>query len=577
MKKLLVLFIILTAGFFFMDPVKVSAASLNLAANKANISIGDTVRVDIHVNSEGSGVNAFQATLNFPKDILQTQSIDKTDSIVNFWLQDPTFSNDTGQIKFIGGSTSGLFGQSLQIATVVFKATGSGQASLVFSDGAVTASDGSGTNVLSAMNGLQISVIPKTGVIAPGAATAAAPMSQIVREAVTAAAVPTRPVLEIPLYPDPANWYNLASNFLVQWALPLDVTGVATAVDKSPTTVPTASEGLFNNKNFNALPDGISYLHVRFRNNIGWGSTAHHRLAIDTKPPLPFDITIIPAFSTMDPNPTISYETADQLSGLNNYAVQIDNAAATATDKTTFAFVKLSPGKHTVTVAAIDKAGNETIKTTEIDILPLPSPIVTSVNREVFVGEGGLKFQGVSLPDFSANIVLRSSAGDFVKSVLARPDQNGSFSGEINDFLKKGNYYLEVTAEDSRGAVSLTVKSDKITVKERPVIALGSLQIGQSGTIALLVGILLTGVFLGWFFFREQKAMRGKRILIAQRDIVAVFGLIRKDVNKMMDNYGDNDIDKREASEMQYILKRIQGNLEKLSKYLIENIGEINQ
>lgn len=577
MKKFLVLFVILTAGFFFMDPVKVSAASLNLAANKANISIGDTVRVDIHVNSEGSGVNAFQAALNFPKDILQTQSIDKTDSIVNFWLQDPTFSNDTGQIKFIGGSTSGLFGQSLQIATVVFKATGSGQANLVFSDGAVTASDGSGTNVLSAMNGLQISVIPKTGVAAPGAATAAVPMSQIVREAAPAMDAPAKPVLEISLYPDPANWYNLASNFLVQWTLPLDVTGVATAVDKSPTTVPTVSEGLFNNKNFNALPDGVSYLHVRFRNNIGWGSTTHYRLAIDTKPPLPFDITIIPAFSTMDPNPTISYETADQLSGLNNYAVQIDNAAATATDKTTFAFVKLNPGKHTVTVAAIDKAGNETIKTTEIDILPLPSPIVTSVSREVFVGEGGLKFQGVSLPDFSVNVVLKSSAGDFISSVIARPDQNGNFSGEINNSLKKGNYYLEFIAEDNQGAVSLTIKSARIKAKERPVMSFGSLEITQSGVAVILALVLFLGIVLGWLLLKGQKIMRGHKVLIAQRDIIAVFGLVKKDINKIMESYSDNNIDVREANEMQFILKRIQNNIDKLSKYLIENIGEINR
>jgi hypothetical protein len=577
MKKVLILFAILTAGFFFMDPVEVSAASLNLAANKVNISIGDTVRVDIHVNSEGSGVNAFQATLNFPKDILQTQSIDKTDSIVNFWLQDPTFSNDTGQIKFIGGSTSGLFGQSLQIATVVFKATGSGQANLVFSDGAVTASDGSGTNVLSVMNGLQMSVIPKTGVVVPGAATAAVPMSQIVREAVPAAAVPARPILEIPLYPNPVNWYNLVSNFLVQWTLPLDITGVATAVDKSPTTVPTVSEGLFNNKNFNVLPDGVSHLHVRFKNNIGWGSTTHYRLAIDTKPPLPFEITITPAFSTMDPNPTISYETADQLSGLNNYTVQIDNVAATATDETTFAFVKLSPGKHTVTVAAIDKAGNKTIKTTEIDILPLPSPTITSVSREVFVGEGGLKFQGVSLPDFSVNVVLRSGAGDFIDSVLARPDQNGNFSGEINNSLRKGNYYLEFIAENNQGAVSLTIKSAEIKAKERPVMSFGGLEITQSGVVVILALTLFLGIALGWLLLKEQKIMRGHRTLIAQRDIVAVFGLINKDVNKMMDNYGDNEIDKREASEIQFILKRIQSNMNKLSKYLIENVGEINK
>lgn len=575
MKKTFYLFVVLVASIVFLSPLRASAASLNLAPNKINIAIGDTVKVDVHVNSENAGVNAFQATLNFPKDILQAQSIDKTDSVVNFWLQEPAFSNDVGQIKFIGGSTSGLFGQSLQITSIVFKAVGSGQANLVFSDGAVTASDGSGTNVLSAMNGVQISVVPKSGVVAPP--SAAAPITQITRPTAPAAGLPAKPTIEVPLYPDPTAWYDLIAPFLARWTLPGDVSAVAAVIDKFPTTNPTTSRGLFNNETFNALPDGISYLHVRFRNSVGWGPTAHYRLAIDSVPPIAFNIQVSPAASTTDPNPVINYKTADALSGLKGYSIQLDNTAAVETQNDSFTFTKLSPGQHTIRVAAIDNAGNQNISTLNIETLPLPSPALTSVTGQVFVGEGGLRFQGVSLASFVVNVFLKSKAGNIIASTEAAPDQNGNFSGEFNNPLKQGDYYIEAIAGDSRGAVSLPTRSTVITAKERPVLTIGGLEVTQSGMIGLLLAMIIVGVLFGWVLMKEKNTTRGRRILIAQRDIVAVFGLIKKDVNKMMQNYKDQKISEREASEMAYILKRIQGNIEKLSKYLIENIGEINQ
>jgi len=77
----------------------------------------------------------------------------------------------------------------------------------------------------------------------------------------------------------------------VNWDLPNDVTAVATEVDQHPDAVPAKSEGLFDNKTFSPLEDGVWYLHVQFKNSIGWGPTLHYRIGIDTAPPLGFSVT----------------------------------------------------------------------------------------------------------------------------------------------------------------------------------------------------------------------------------------------------------------------------------------------
>ena len=61
---------------------------------------------------------------------------------------------------FIVGSTSGFSGKSLQILKIVFRTKEAGNADLTFTDAAITASDGSGTNVISTIRGVQITIVP---------------------------------------------------------------------------------------------------------------------------------------------------------------------------------------------------------------------------------------------------------------------------------------------------------------------------------------------------------------------------------------------------------------------------------
>ncbi|MDD3531155.1 MAG: cohesin domain-containing protein [Candidatus Pacebacteria bacterium] len=389
-KRAVVLSSIAMLFFVFGAPYSARAASYNLTADKETFSVGNTFTVDVKIDSTDVGVNAAQATITFPKDTVQVTSLDKSTSAFDFWLQGPSFSNDAGQVTFIGGSQSGISGKALEVLRIAFKVKGTGAVSIIFSDGAVTASDGSGTNVLTAMNGLQLtsSASQTAAVIAP---------SQITRTAVTATGLPTKPVLTVPLYPDSSAWYADVTKFIVQWDLPREVTDVATAVNQQPTFDPTASEGLFNNKTFSPLTDGIWYLHVRFKDSVGWGPTVHYRIGIDSAPPLSFTVTSPDGLTTANVAPTIAFGTNDQPSGILDYKIMLDGTLSTTTMLAKYTLPPQQAGKHSLVVQAVDRAGNTAESRVILDISEIPLITIAGV--------------GITRTSFFISLILALLAG----------------------------------------------------------------------------------------------------------------------------------------------------------------------
>ncbi len=370
MKKHFRFLIVGAIAFFAMIP-SAFAGTLNLVTDKTQFAIGDEFSVDVKINSENIGINAAQATINFPVNVLQEKSTDKANSVFSFWLQDPIADNTAGKVSFIGGSDtlSGVDGKTLQILRVTFKVVGSGPANIAFTDGAITASDGNGTNVLTTMTGLNITSITKqqASLIIPAPKI---PAVQIIsRPAVPTGKLPVKPVIEVPLYPTSQGWYNTISSFIVRWQLPTDVTDVATAINQNPVSDVKTSEGLFNNKTFDHLTDGVWYLHVRFKNDVGWGTVADYQIGIDTVPPLSFNVIPKEGLTTGVLSPTISFQTNDQPSGVASYLVSIDGKDATTTNLTSYTLSPLSSGKHLVTVSAADMAGNKTSTSINMTIL----------------------------------------------------------------------------------------------------------------------------------------------------------------------------------------------------------------
>ncbi|MDP3778599.1 MAG: hypothetical protein Q8R30_00945 [bacterium] len=574
---------------FFTWTSGASAATLFLSSSGDVFHIGDTFDVVIKTDTEGVGINAAQAVLQFPKDILQITKVDKAYSVFNFWLEEPSISNETGRLTFTGGSTAGESGKSLQILKVTFAVKGSGRAELTFTDGAISASDGSGTNVLSTLNSLVINSIPKTGVSeSPATATSSAvsitqipkPV-QISRTPVPASRLPSKPDVTIPLYPDSQNWYSGTTNFIAQWKLPPDVSGVSTAIDRNINYVGETSEGLFDSKVFpTILKDGIWYLHVRFKNNIGWGTANNYRIAIDTLPPLAFTTSIREGQSTDNPTPTLQFKTSDALSGLKEYGVKIDNNEAIRIPSAgflgTFALPLQIPGAHVLYIQAVDGAGNSVEDKTSVEIIPIQSPTINFVTKNLFSEEQqGLTIKGTALPDITILLQVRGVAegdGEVAAKTIAQTDDKGNWGFTFDQPLRNGQYVVTAQAQDQRGALSIIVTSDEIQVNNKPIIQFGSLQLGKGGAAFLLLLIMTLGFGGGIWFYKTRQEKISLRVSLAQSEVTKLFKLIMEDVERLSKAYQTST-----SADDEYAMAQLKGNIKKMEGYLKKGIEKIRK
>jgi hypothetical protein len=594
-KKIFILAVF--AAFLFAKPA--SAAVIYLSASDTTINKGDKLTITLRVDSEEVNINAAQASLGFPANILAVESIDKTGSVFNFWLEDPVFSNTAGTVSFIGGSTSGYSGRSLSILTINFNVIGTGNATISLSNGAVTTSDGTGANVLRLVQGITLisGTVSKpqeivTETVTPGGAvaeekpvvlppTAVIPAPVIIErvpEKAKAGEVPARPALEVPFYSSSEKWYNSSNIFLAKWVLSADISGVATAIDNNPAFEPEKSEGLFDNKFFKAPAEGINYLHIRFKNNNGWGETAHYKIAIDTVPPAPFEIIADKGLITDWPTQKLTFESNDEASGIESYIIKINNDAPITIKDSFFDLPLLGPGEYTVRINAMDAAGNTVENSVKIEITPIANPSIISVSRDSFVNEGNINISGTSLSDASIILNLTSEAGQVLYILTVKASEDGVWSGRFDQPLKKGLYYIEATAKDGRGALSLPVKSDFIKVRIRPILTLFGLEITSTVFYVAIIILLIGTFFSGWFAYRLWRNKLGSRVIIAQRDVNNVFNTIEKDADKILltaEKATRGEGDGTECATVEYLVSDIKKQIARTREYVLENIEEI--
>lgn len=157
-KKFLVVFLFL---FLFSTPFAL-AANLSLVPSSGNVNVGDNIQVRIVLSSSDKPANAVSGTINFPSNLLTLNSISKSNSIVNVWPVEPSYSNATGTVNFDGVILSGYQGSNGTILTLLFRAKAKGSANVTFNNTSVLAHDGAGTPILNLAreSSFQISELP---------------------------------------------------------------------------------------------------------------------------------------------------------------------------------------------------------------------------------------------------------------------------------------------------------------------------------------------------------------------------------------------------------------------------------
>ena len=535
--------------FLGMLPVAAEAATLYFSPSSGSHAVGTTFSVSIYVSSADQAMNAASGVISFPQDKLEATSLSKTGSIFTLWVQEPSFSNSAGTINFEGIVLNpGFTGAAGKIITINFRAKAAGSALVNFSSGSVLANDGKGTNILTSLGNAQFSL----GYVGP-----------TVPEATTPSAVsgaPSAPQISSPTHPDPNKWYA-KKDAKFTWSLPSDVTSVRLLVGKIPAAIPTVVyTPAINEKEVTNLDDGIWYFHVQLRNASGWGEISHFRFQIDTQPPEPFEIKFVDGKETTHPQPTLAFETTDEMSRIDYYEVKIDQEPPIKIKETEYKMPVQILGEHTVIVKAVDKAGNYTLAMTEINVLPIEAPIITDYPRELLPGSI-LSIKGTALPEVTIRVYIQKDEKE-IKTGETKSDKEGRWTYIEVEPVEKGIYEVWAEAIDSSGAKNRSLEKVTILVSPPAFIRIGKLAIDYLMTIItllVLILILVLGVIWSWQKIKERRKKMRKEISEAEKALYQAFKALKEEteeqVAKLDGKPGLNEREKKICDDLKETLK----------------------
>ncbi len=158
-----------------------SSSALLFSTPPQQITEGDRITIDINVRSPDQSINAVSGTVLYPESLVNVVSVSKDNSIVNLWTREPTVQRN--RILFEGIILNpGFQGQSGTIFHITFEAKKSGTVKVTFTDGAVLANDGLGTNIAATLGSSTFHIaaapLPSENVVAvaPGGRPLALPV-----------------------------------------------------------------------------------------------------------------------------------------------------------------------------------------------------------------------------------------------------------------------------------------------------------------------------------------------------------------------------------------------------------------
>lgn len=434
-------FLLLVSLFFSgLTPTQAQTTSVYFSPSSGQFKVGDSVTINLYIDSTKDTIDAVSGSVSFTQDTLQVTSLSRSGSILNLWTQEPTFSNSSGTINFKGIALNrGFSGSGGKVLTITFKVIQTGTAYVAHTYGSALANGDQDSSPLSLGGKAQFTIV--------GADTETDNENN--KEADTNKDLPTVSRLTSSTHPDQNKWYTNNSPEL-SWNLPKKVLEVRAEIGESINSKPTVSYiPPISEKKFDDLKDGRHCFNLSLRNAIGWGNISHYCFNIDTAPPKHFIIDYR--------GNGVSFRTVDDLSGLSHYNVNIDgqnileNLVPDA-EENFFDTQFLEPGTHTISITAVDKAGNIIVSTKEILVGGISSPVITYYTSSLESGDD-IKVTGLTYPKSLVTIYIRNDEKIIYTEGIVS-NESGKFTLLISEPLKAGIYSLTAKVADSQNMES---------------------------------------------------------------------------------------------------------------------------
>jgi len=547
-------------------------AFLFLSPPSGVYTVGETFTIDIKINTGGKTINAAEGVMGFNTNDLEVISLDAQDSIFSMWpIEEPSFSNEEGIIRFEGAVLEGYKGESGTVLSVVFRALRNNTSSVRFENGAaVLAADGQGSNILARMG---------SGSYTFNSEEVA---SQI--EYVAVPQTPTSTEIVSSTHPDGERWYtDKTASF--SWTNTDDVDAVRTLMSRRDNAIPTVYyDNPITEKTIDGLEDGTWYFYLQKHNAHGWGKVARYQLNIDNETPGNLVVNEILRQDKTDPNVLFGIEANDYISGIDHFEITIDgDGVQTWKDDGTHVYSpdNLTPGSHTLSVSALDKAGNNIQKTVNFNIEYLATPVFTGVPSEL-VSSSILVVKGVTLPDSRATVWL-SKGADTITRHTVLSDNEGVFTFVSEEKVQPGDYQVWAQVMDERGAQSMTSEKAAIVVNPPGFVVFGTWAISFLSVIVPLAGLAILLVVFVWYGRYKSRTFKRKlqrETIEAENTLHHSFTKLREDMREyvtMLDEAKQKRKLTHEEEKLRHLLKRdLFHTAERVVAEEIEDIKEMN-
>ncbi len=241
---------------------------------------GDSFVSEIYLDTEGQEINAVEANLSFPENLLAVVSTEIGGSVLKLWIQEPTVKGSI--ISLTGGIPNGFQGQGL-IAKIIFKAKQSGQAKIKFLDSSrVLLNDGQGTPIKINFLEANYEFINKP---------------------------PGLPELDCQVY---------GNNLEIHWQKKEGAEYSYLLSQDSSMEPDQELKRIIGDIKYEQLEDGIYYFSLRENK----GPKTSCRVLVDITPPEPFEAKIGRDSSIYDNRYFIAFSTTDKTSGIDYYEIK---------------------------------------------------------------------------------------------------------------------------------------------------------------------------------------------------------------------------------------------------------------
>lgn len=450
-RKSLICFVFSIVAIFAI-PFYLRADTIYTSPPSGEYSVSSTFPVRILVSSQSRSVNAVSGTLNFPIDRLQVVSINKENSIVNLWIQEPSFSNDSGTISFEGVMLNpGFIGQDGLVITATFRVIGQGPATLSFNNTSLLANDGAGTNVLRNIGKSELVLGSK--VLIP----TTTPPTDIVTSVI-------KPLdIRSSTHPDENGWYT-STKALFEWDLDSSTREVRLLFGKNPSGTPSVSYvPPVDSKEIDVLNEGTWYFFAQQRTASGWSPVSRYKFNVDNTPPISFSLQEYPRYGgeLLKSVAVVSADAVDELSGIFKYEFSIDGG------KTYESWNKIKPGvyeskvvrpgEYVIIANAYDQAGQSISASTKVTVPGINPPEILDYSRSVTIGDL-VTIEGVGM---SATKVRVYNESGFVLSEGVVDVHSNFVTSFDSDVLGRGVHVLTLDLIALDGSV--------VSIMSRPI------------------------------------------------------------------------------------------------------------